>query len=307
MIEVDRRRAASCRSTGIRAPTWLPTRPASACRPPRRPRRSRPTIQRRVLGTPTRSGRWSIARALEPRSRSPSDSASDAVADRVVLHGDLDAGRYAGVALAGAGGHRRTTSRRWPATGRGAERRLRPIASRHVRSRRCASSPRRTTPPRPLGLQRVQVPAVGMGVAVRYRTGPTPDLAAAPWVAVEEEEGPLVVAAQRYVQIQCEMWSRFKAAARCCARCRSAACASISTGTTGGGNAAAHGAGNDAGPRFWGRGRLARCRRMVAARDVFRRSNRRTAAGCRYRLEQWRASRPRPQDVEIRSLAARGV
>src|SRR5262249_4247775 len=64
-------------------------------------------------------------------------------------------------------------------------------------------------PSRPVGVQRVRVPAVGMGVAVRYRTGPTPDLDAVPWVAVEDAEGPLVVPAQRYVQIQCEMWSNY--------------------------------------------------------------------------------------------------
>ena len=48
---------------------------------------------------------------------------------------------------------------------------------------------------------------VGMGVAVRYRTGPTPDLTEQPWVAVEQGEGRRVVQAQRYMQIQCELWS----------------------------------------------------------------------------------------------------
>jgi hypothetical protein len=66
-----------------------------------------------------------------------------------------------------------------------------------------------TTPARPAALQRVWLPAVGMGVSVRYRTGSTPDLAAAPWVNVPDEEGPRPVKVQRYVQVECEIWSRY--------------------------------------------------------------------------------------------------
>jgi hypothetical protein len=48
-------------------------------------------------------------------------------------------------------------------------------------------------------------PGVGTGIRLRYRTGPTPDLAARPWGAVPDEKEPQIVRAQRFVQVECEL------------------------------------------------------------------------------------------------------
>ena len=177
----------------------MPSAEASATQPPDDPKA--------VLGTPTRSGRWSIA----PRSTSETLTlrlGAEAVADHILMRGALDpadtpASRLQ--ILAATDGDFTPLVGDW-AHGSNDNWTYR-FAARPLSALRIVATP--ATPPRALGLERVQVPAVGMGIAVRYRTGPTPDLAAAPWVAVEDEEGPLVVAAQRYVQIQCEMWSRY--------------------------------------------------------------------------------------------------
>lgn len=60
-----------------------------------------------------------------------------------------------------------------------------------------------------LTLQRLHIPALGMGVTLRYRTGPDPHLDDAPWLPVEDTEPPPRVHADRYVQVQCEVWSEY--------------------------------------------------------------------------------------------------
>ena len=62
---------------------------------------------------------------------------------------------------------------------------------------------------RAVGLQRVQRAGRWNGRCRALSDGTDPGSGAAPWVAVEDEEGPRVVRAQRYVQIQCDVWSRY--------------------------------------------------------------------------------------------------
>ena len=169
---------------------------------------SAPDDPRAVLGTPTRSGRWTSAARADAQSVTI-QLGFDAVADRVVLQGlltppDTPAERFR--LLAAAGADFTPVAGTWEPGADGTTT-YRFTSPQTLSALRIVATP--AMPGRPVGLQRVRVPAVGMGVAVRYRTGPTPDLNAAPWVAVEGEEGPLAVPAQRYVQIQCDMWSRY--------------------------------------------------------------------------------------------------
>ena len=48
-----------------------------------------------------------------------------------------------------------------------------------------------------------------MGVTLLYRTGPDPHLDDAPCLPVEDTEPPPRVHADRYVQVQCEVWSEY--------------------------------------------------------------------------------------------------
>jgi hypothetical protein len=168
----------------------------------------KPDDPRAVLGTPTRSGRWTSAALTEAQSLTIR-LGFDAVADRVVLQGlltppDTPAARF--TLFAADGSEFEPLAGMWEPDANGTAT-YRFTTPRSLSALRIVATP--AAPSRPVGVQRVRVPAVGMGVAVRYRTGPTPDLDAAPWVAVEDEEGPLAVPAQRYVQIHCDMWSRY--------------------------------------------------------------------------------------------------
>jgi hypothetical protein len=163
-----------------------------------------PDDPRAVLGTPTASGRWSVAEHTPAQSLTV-QLGFEAVTDRIILRGTVDgsdtsAGRPQ--LLAAAGADFAPLAGAWEAGGDGAWTVRFPP--------RPLSALRLVAPPSGrVALQRVEVPAVGMGLAVRYRTGPIPDLTGAPWVAVNDEGEPRVVAAQRYVQIQCEVWSRY--------------------------------------------------------------------------------------------------
>lgn len=159
-----------------------------------------------VLGAPTISGQWSTSGRSGPQDVTIR-LGFPAVADRVVLRSLLtppDTADERFQVLAAAGDDFTPLRGRWEAGADGVA--TYRFDAQPLSALRIVATP---APARPVGLQRVHVPAVGMGVAVRYRTGPTPDLAAAPWVAVNDEEGPPVVTAQRYVQIQCEVWSRY--------------------------------------------------------------------------------------------------
>jgi len=59
------------------------------------------------------------------------------------------------------------------------------------------------------GLRRIRIPAAGMGVAVRYRTGAAPPLDDIPWVSVNDGDEQLWVPARGYVQVQYELWSDY--------------------------------------------------------------------------------------------------
>jgi hypothetical protein len=159
-----------------------------------------------VLGVPTRSGQWSTSDRSEPQVVTIRLGFA-AVADRVVLHSLLtppDTADARFQVLAAAGDDFAPLPGTWEAGADGVA--TYRFAAQPLSALRIVATP---LPARPVALTRVHVPAVGMGVAVRYRTGPTPDLAAVPWVAVTDEEGPRVVTAQRYVQIQCDVWSRY--------------------------------------------------------------------------------------------------
>ncbi len=159
---------------------------------------------RALLGMMTASGGWGAdghsATALTVQL------GVDAVADRVVLRGSFSdsspvSARLQLLAAAGAdfepldGSWARGNDGAW--TYRFA---LRPVSAVRVVTPADASAP--------LRLDRVQVPAVGMGIAVRYRTGPNPDLTDTPWIVLDED-APRVISAQQYVQVQCDLWSRF--------------------------------------------------------------------------------------------------
>lgn len=66
------------------------------------------------------------------------------------------------------------------------------------------------TADRGLGLRRIHIPSLGMGINVQYRTGPEPNLDNAPWMPVPDEEGPVWIQAERYVQVQTELWSEYE-------------------------------------------------------------------------------------------------
>lgn len=179
----------------------FPAAEASAAQPP--------DDARAVLGAPTPNGRWSTfphrdAQSLTVRLGFP------AVADRVVLRSvlgppDTPDARFA-ILAAAAGDDFAPLAGRWEAGSDGAA--TYRFAPQTLSALRIVATP--VTADRAVGLERVHVPVVGMGVSVRYRTGSTPDLEQAPWVAVEEQEGPRVVRAQRYVQVQCEVWSSYR-------------------------------------------------------------------------------------------------
>jgi hypothetical protein len=176
----------------------FPSAEASSIRPPDDPKA--------VLGTLTKTKHWTFTPRTTPQSLTVHLGAP-AVADRVVLRGTLDAARSPEAQLqlfAAAADDFTPLAGEWAADGDSAW--TYRFSPRPLSALRIVAAPRDG---QPVELERVQVPAVGMGISVRYRTGPTPDLAAAPWVAVEDEEGPLVITAQRYVQIQCELWSRY--------------------------------------------------------------------------------------------------
>ena len=161
-----------------------------------------------LLGAPTPNGRWGTATRPDPQDVTVR-LGFDGAADRVVVRGVLDPadtpdGRFQ--VLAAAGDDFAPLDGVWQADAGGVWSYR--FAPRALSALRLVIQPA-SGPPRGVGLQRVQLPAVGMGVGVRYRTGPTPDLSETPWVVVEDEEGPRVVSAQRYVQIQCEVWSRY--------------------------------------------------------------------------------------------------
>jgi hypothetical protein len=163
---------------------------------------------RALLGTPTRVGRWGTHPSPAPRTLTVR-LAFPAVADRVELRSlltapDTAAGRFQ---LLGAGnGEFAPLEGTWESDGQaGAVYRFAP---RTLSALRIVATP--AVAARPIALERVQVTGVGMGVAVRYRTGPTPDLSAMPWIAVEDEEAPRTIRAQRYVQIQSDVWSLYE-------------------------------------------------------------------------------------------------
>jgi hypothetical protein len=157
---------------------------------------------RAVLGTPTASGHWSVAEHTPPPSLTV-QLGFDAVADRIILRGTVDGPDTARPQLlAAAGADFAPLAGAWEAGADGAWTYRFP--PRPLSALRLVASPSAR-----MALQRLQVPAVGMGVAVRYRTGANADLGGAPWVAVNDEGEPRVVAAQRYVQIQCDVWSRY--------------------------------------------------------------------------------------------------
>ncbi len=60
-----------------------------------------------------------------------------------------------------------------------------------------------------MSLERIHVPAAGMGTSLRYRTGPNAELSNAPWITVEDRAEPLWVEANRYIQVECELWSAY--------------------------------------------------------------------------------------------------
>jgi hypothetical protein len=88
-------------------------------------------------------------------------------------------------------------------------------------------------PARRAGLRRVRILSTGMGIAVRYRSGATAELDDAPWVTIEspapheqtprmqwtrahpawqaadDPDAPVWVPVQRYVQVQCKLWSDY--------------------------------------------------------------------------------------------------
>lgn len=69
------------------------------------------------------------------------------------------------------------------------------------------------TPPRPdtpAVVERVAVHTAGMGIKVRYRSGPTQELTDVPWVELEDTDAPLNATANGFVQVQCELWSEFE-------------------------------------------------------------------------------------------------
>jgi hypothetical protein len=162
-----------------------------------------------VLGAPTRSGRWSTFPKPGPQSLTI-DFGFPAVADRVALRSVLNpddtvAERFHLLAGDGRGGFAPLDGEWEPAADGNATYRFAPQA---LSSLRIIATP--VDAQRAVALQRVRVTAVGMGVGVRYRTGLAPDLSAAPWVAVEDEEEVRVIPAQRYVQIECDVWSSYQ-------------------------------------------------------------------------------------------------
>jgi len=162
-----------------------------------------------VLGTPTRNGRWSTFPKPGPQSLTI-DLGFPAVADHVVLSSVLgpdDTPQARFHLLAGDGtGDFEPLDGEWESTANGTA--TYRFAPQTLTALRILATPVEAA--RAVGLERVRVGAVGMGVAVRYRTGPTPDLSTAPWVAVEDEEEPRVVPAKRYVQVQCDVWSFYE-------------------------------------------------------------------------------------------------
>jgi hypothetical protein len=158
---------------------------------------------RALLGMLTESGGWT----------SDGHSAAtltvqlgvDAVADRLILRGSFDgAPAAAGLQVLAAGGADfDPLDGAWE---RADDRWTYRFAPRPVAAVRLVTGAEATAP---LHLQCLQVPAVGMGIVVRYRTGPNPDLTETPWVVPRDEDAPQVISAQQYVQVQCEMWSRF--------------------------------------------------------------------------------------------------
>lgn len=68
---------------------------------------------------------------------------------------------------------------------------------------------RRATPRRPFVVTRIRLPMAGMGIVTRYRSGPSTDLASLLWSVVGEPSQGERQPAQRYVQVQCELWSEY--------------------------------------------------------------------------------------------------
>lgn len=163
-----------------------------------------PDDPRAALGTPTASGRWSVGERTRPQSLTV-ELGFDAVADRIILRGSVDGSAPSAAPLqllAGTGADFAPLAGAWEASGD--ETWTYRFPPRPLSALRLVAAPSAR-----MVLQRVEVPAVGMGVAVRYRTGPNADLAGAPWVAVNDEGEPRVITAQRYVQVQCDLWSRY--------------------------------------------------------------------------------------------------
>lgn len=57
------------------------------------------------------------------------------------------------------------------------------------------------------GIRRIRARSAVVGIAVRYRTGADPTLAAQPWRSLEDKDEQLWVTTERYVQVQYELWS----------------------------------------------------------------------------------------------------
>jgi hypothetical protein len=57
------------------------------------------------------------------------------------------------------------------------------------------------------GLHRIRVRPEGMGITVRYRSGAEPRLDRKPWQPIDDDDELKWIAADRYVQVQYELWS----------------------------------------------------------------------------------------------------
>ena len=158
---------------------------------------------RAVLGMTTARGGWT---ADDSANNLTVQLGADAVSDRVVVRGSFGSSGppEARLQLAAANADFEPLDGSWERGDDGAwtyRFAPRPVSALRVAVAADASAPFR--------LERVQVPAVGMGIAVRYRTGPNPDLTDTPWIVLRDEDAPRVISAQQYVQVQCDMWSRF--------------------------------------------------------------------------------------------------
>jgi hypothetical protein len=59
------------------------------------------------------------------------------------------------------------------------------------------------------GIRRLRIGAHGMGIIVRYRTGPGPHLDDAPWHVLDDRDELLWPPTDRYLQVQYELWSTY--------------------------------------------------------------------------------------------------